>query len=161
MHGALAAALVAVSLAVAGCGADGGGDTDVGEAGSNPVRETEPGEPLAPTSVVVNLSALDDSGPRGTATLAPLTAGGETRVTIRLADASGGEQPASVRSGHCETAGELLEELEPVRDGTSDSTLEQSLEELVDAEAEPRVVWVGPEDGEPVACGPLPERTRR
>lgn len=147
-------AVIAVSaLALGACGDDdddGGGDTTSDSETSETQADEESGEPLS-----VPLAAQADSGITGTVTLTP--DGDRTTVLIELqGEASTEEHPAHVHDGSCtEFVPEPAYALENVVDGTSETTVDASIDELLD---EPYVVNVHRSEAkiqEYVACGPI------
>ena len=78
-------------------------------------------------SVAVPLTALGANGVSGTATLS--YEGMESPVTVKidLPDAVvGGDHPAHVHQGSCPTPGPVVYTLDNVKDGASETTLEQA-----------------------------------
>jgi len=105
-------ALTLAVFALAGCGSDDDGDATGGE-------------------VTIELSEVDGSGQTGTATL---TSDGEmTNVSIEIdGDPVSDSQPAHIHEGNCgeELNPEPLYGLPNVADGSSDATVEASVETL-------------------------------
>ena len=106
---ALAAGLLA--LALAGCGGDDGGAGGGG------------GE------VTVELAEQNGSGQSGTATLAP-AGDGQTLVTLELSNPGSDPQPVHVHSGSCAELGEVAYPLTNLEGGTSETTVDTTIEEL-------------------------------
>ncbi|MBI2611034.1 CHRD domain-containing protein [Candidatus Kaiserbacteria bacterium] len=80
--------------------------------------------------IVVALSAQNDSGMSGTATLTAMD--GSTLVELDLTDApSGIVQPAHIHSGSCANIGGVVYPLTFPVDGVSETTLDVSLDALL------------------------------
>ena len=113
----VAAAIVAVSLALAGCG---GGGPERGQGGA------------ADNDLVITLAEQNDSGQSGTATLE--AAGDRTSITIELVDATGGvadSLPTHVHKGTCADPDEEVAFMLPdTFDGISGDTVDISVAEL-------------------------------
>ena len=129
-------ALLVAALALGGCGGD-----DDDEAGGD-------GE------VMVELAEQSDSGQSGTASLTP-TGDGQTTVALEVSNAPGDPQPAHIHSGTCEELGEVVYPLENVQDGTSETTVDVSLEELQEGEFAINVHESEQNISTYVACGPV------
>jgi hypothetical protein len=100
--------LVLLSLAAACGGSDGG---------------------AAEEELSLELVEQNGSGQSGTATLTP--AGEDsTRIVVELGSAPGAPQPAHVHSGTCDDIGDVFAPLESLTDGTSESTVMLTLDEL-------------------------------
>ncbi len=129
-------ALLIATLTLAACGGD-----DDDEAGGN-------------GDVTVELAAQNDSGQSGTATL---TSAGDaqTTVTVELSNPPGAPQPAHIHSGTCEELGEVVYPLENVEGGTSETTVDASLEELQDGEFAINAHESEENISNYVACGPI------
>lgn len=112
---AILLAVGALSLVAAGCGGDddeGGGDG----------------------AVEVELSEQNDSGQSGTATL-EAAGEGQTTVTLELSDPPDVPQPVHIHEGTCEELNpQPAFPLENLEDGTSETTVEVSLDELQSGE---------------------------
>ena len=81
-------------------------------------------------SIVVALSAQNDSGMSGTATLTEMD--GSTVVKTNLTGAPQGvSQPAHIHIGSCENIGEVAYPLESPVNGVSETTLSASLETIL------------------------------
>ena len=102
-----------VALALPGCG---GGEEDAA-AGSDD------------DALTLTLAEQAGSGQSGTATL---TADGDdrTRVVVELSNPPGPSQPSHVHSGTCDDIGAVVEPLESVEGGNSESIVPMSLKEL-------------------------------
>ncbi|MGH3006669.1 MAG: CHRD domain-containing protein [Gaiellaceae bacterium] len=113
---AILLAVGALSLVAAGCG----GDDDEGDAGEGAVE--------------IELSEQNDSGQSGTATLA--AAGeGQTTVTLELSNPPDVPQPVHIHEGTCaEIDPQPAFPLENLEDGTSETTVDISVEELQSGE---------------------------
>jgi Cu/Zn superoxide dismutase len=136
------ARLVAVVLAaagligVAGCG---GGSDD---------------ETAGAADLTLQLVEQNSSGQDGTATFTSL-AGGRTRIVLELTNPPEVPQPAHVHSGTCDDLGDPVVALTSVEDGTSDTEVERSLEELEQGDL---VVHAHKSEAEydvSVACAPI------
>jgi hypothetical protein len=130
-----ALALLIATLTLAACGGD-----DDDEAGGN-------GE------VTVELAEQNDSGQSGTATLTP--AGEQTTVTLELSNPPGDPQPAHIHSGTCEELGEVVYPLENLEEGTSETTVDASLEELQNGEFAINAHESEENIANYIACGPI------
>jgi hypothetical protein len=137
------AKLVAVVLAaagligVAGCG---GGSGD-GSAGAE--------------DLTLQLVEQNSSGQDGTATFTSVD-GGRTRIVLELTNPPNVAQPAHVHSGTCDDLGDPVVALTSVEDGTSETEVERSLEELEQGDL---VIHAHKSDAEydvSVACAPIP-----
>ena len=89
-----------------------------------------PGATQAQQSITVNLSEQNDSGQTGTAVLTP--DGNGTKVVITLANAPG-PHPAHIHSGQCPTPGAVVFPLTSVTDGTSETTVNATMEQIMAA----------------------------
>ncbi len=102
--------LSALTLALAACGGDDEGATS-GDA------------------VTVQLAEQNGSGQSGTATLTPV-GDTQTMVAIELSNPPADPQPAHIHSGTCAELGEVVYPLTNIEGGTSETTLDVTLEEL-------------------------------
>jgi hypothetical protein len=120
--GAILTALVfGVVLALAGCG----GDAD--EEARGETRTVE----ATGDRRTVKLSERHGSRQSGTATLTSV--GESTNVVIVLSNPRRGRIPAHIHTGTCEDRGEIEYELADVVGGTSETTVEASLDFLLGA----------------------------
>ncbi|MBI4259612.1 MAG: hypothetical protein HY658_03505 [Actinobacteria bacterium] len=102
----------------------------------------------------VEMRKLNDSGQSGTATLTEED--GQTRVVLDLADSPAGPQPAHIHPGTCdELDPQPAYPLNNVENGSSDTTVNVSLEELRDGEFAINVHLSGEEVQTYVACGEI------
>lgn len=84
---------------------------------------------LTQPSIIVSLTAQNNSGEEGSATLVALE-GGKTKVTLNLAGAPADiAQPAHIHSGSCANLGEVLYPLTSPVNGQSETTLNVALAE--------------------------------
>lgn len=106
-------------------------------------------------SIVVALSAQNDSGMNGTATLTDMD--GSTVVKLDLTGAPAGvEQPAHIHTGSCANIGGVVYPLTSPLNGVSETTLGVSLEEiLAGLPLALNVHKSNAESGVYVACGDL------
>ena len=105
----------ALSLVAAGCG----GDDDEGAGGE---------------AVEVELSEQNGSGQSGTATLEP-AGEGQTTVTLELSNPPDVPQPVHIHEGTCaELNPQPAFPLENLEDGTSETTVDTSVEDLQSGE---------------------------
>lgn len=113
MRQRIAMVVVVPMLLLAACGGD-----DGGTGGGN-------GTP-ATNSVIVTLSAQNNSGITGTATMTE--AGGSTRVVVTLTGAGTGPQPIHIHPGTCAQLNPKPEHtLTPVANGRSETTVNATL----------------------------------
>ena len=113
---AILLAVGALSLVAAGCG----GDDDEGDAGEGAVE--------------IELSEQNDSGQSGTATL-EAAGEGQTTVTLELSNPPDVPQPVHIHEGTCaEIDPQPAFPLENLEDGTSETTVDISVEELQSGE---------------------------
>jgi hypothetical protein len=104
--------------------------------------------------VAVELAEQNDSGQSGTATLAP-TDDGQTSVTLELSDQPDVPQPAHIHAGTCEELGEVVHPLTNVEDGSSETTVDVSIDELQDGEFAINAHESEQNIANYVACGPI------
>lgn len=96
---------------------------------SSQIMPSTPAPPTVPRTVTVNLSAQNNSGEAGTATLTEV--GTQTKVTLNLTGApQGTAQPAHIHTGSCATIGGVKYALMFPRDGKSETTLSVTLDQL-------------------------------
>lgn len=138
MRRPLAAVLSAVLVLVpAACG--GGGDDDDETAGE----------------VTLELAEQNGSRQEGTATLTPNGEGGTT-VAIELSNPPDVPQPSHIHSGTCDDIGDVVEPLENLVAGRSDTDIDMSIEEL---RSEQLIVHAHKSEAEfdvSVACSEIP-----
>lgn len=92
----------------------------------SPVQDAQQTTPL---SVSVNLTAQNNSGESGTATLTALE-GGKTNVSLNLSGAPTDiAQPAHIHSGSCSNLGDVVYPLTSAMNDQSETTLDVDLEE--------------------------------
>ena len=124
----------ALVLAVAGCGGDGGGESEVS----------------------VPLAQVGTSGQSGTATLTR-AGDGRTTVVVEVGNPPAEPQPAHVHPGTCADLDPLpAYALSSVEDGGSSTTLDVSLDELRDGEFALNVHRSSAAIRVSVACGDIP-----
>jgi hypothetical protein len=132
-------ALVLV-LVLAGCG---GGDD---ERSASPLQTgAEVRLSVDSDGITTPLTQLGDSGQTGEVTLTP-AGDDQTFVVVRVDQSGAEETAATLHNGSCANLGGVVTQLEPVGERPSESTVDQSLQALLD---EPHAVTVG--DG-PDAC---------
>lgn len=109
----------------------------------------------APQSMVVALSAQNDSGMSGSATLTGMN--GSTLVELELTGAPAGvAQPAHIHTGSCVDIGGVVYPLKFPVDGTSETTLDVSLDAILAQLPLALNVHKSPEEANIyVACGDL------
>jgi Cu/Zn superoxide dismutase len=134
----LAAVVLAAAglIGVAGCGG-GSGDESAGAA-----------------DLTLQLVEQNSSGQDGTATFTSLE-GGRTRIVLELTNPPEVPQPAHVHSGTCDDLGDPVVALTSVEDGTSDTEVERSLEQLEQGDL---VIHAHKSEAEydvSVACAPI------
>lgn len=116
------AAIASLTLVAAACGGDGDngdGDAAGGDGGDG--------------TVTVTLEEQSGSGITGEATLTP--ADGQTEVVVTLENAGEGPQPIHIHPGTCENlTPEPAHPLTDVTGGSSETTVEASLDELTGGE---------------------------
>lgn len=104
--------------------------------------------------LTIDLEEIEDSGVSGTATLS--SEDGSTTVTIDLSGTpEGGSHPAHIHSGTCDDLGDIVFPLDNVEEGTSETTVEASIDDIL---AEEHVVNVHLSEDEIstyVACGEI------
>jgi hypothetical protein len=105
----------ALALAAAGCGSDGDDGAEDSAAGSE--------------GVTVDLAEQNGSGETGTTTLEP-AGEGMRRLVLSVEGAPANPQPAHIHSGSCAELGDVVHGLENVTDGSSETTVEASVDEL-------------------------------
>lgn len=132
------AVLVAAGLiaGVAGCG----GGSDSGSAGV--------------ADLTLQLAEQNSSTQDGTATFTSV-GGGRTRIVLELTNPPDVPQPAHVHSGTCDNLGDPVVALTSVEDGTSETNVEMSLEQLEQGEL---VIHAHKSEAEydvSVACAPI------
>jgi hypothetical protein len=113
-----------------------------------------PGEEGMET-VEVELTAQNDSGQDGTATLE--ADGDKTVVKIEIKPgAGGGAQAAHIHKGTCDALGEIEFPLEDVENGLSESTIDVKLSDLMAGDERAINVHVDDkDDADSVSCGEL------
>jgi LPXTG-motif cell wall-anchored protein len=89
-----------------------------------------PGATQAQQSMTINLAEQNGSGQMGTAVLTPDGAG--TRVVLTLSNAPG-PHPAHIHAGQCPTPGAVVFPLTSVTDGTSETTVAATMEQIMAA----------------------------
>lgn len=101
-----------------------------------------------------DLSELNDSGVSGTVTLTPME--NQTKVTINLTGApEGGVHPAHIHKGTCDNLGAPTYPLNDIRNGTSETTIDATVEAIT-SEAHAVNVHKSPEElSSYVACGEI------
>lgn len=81
--------------------------------------------------------------------------GGRTTVRLELANAPRGPQPAHVHSGTCADLGSVRYPLTSVENGTSESTVDESLENLLAGQFAVNVHKSAAEASTYVSCGEI------
>jgi hypothetical protein len=140
-------ALAALALPAAGCGGD-----DEEEAAEDPPAAAET-EAAGGEAVTIDLAEQSGSGQSGTATLEP--ADGMVRVTIELDNPPADPQPAHIHSGACPDVGDVVHPLTNVENGSSETEVAASLEDLQAGEFAVNVHQSEADIGTYVACGDI------
>ena len=138
-------ALAALALPAAGCGGD-----EEEEAAEEPPAATEA---AGGEAVTIDLAEQSGSGQSGTATLEP--ADGMVRVTLELENPPADPQPAHIHSGTCPEVGDVVHPLTNVEDGSSETEVAVSLEELQGGEFAINVHQSEADIATDVACGDI------
>jgi hypothetical protein len=136
-------ALAALALPAVGCGGD-------EEAAEEPPAATEA---AGGEAVTIDLTEQSGSGQSGTATLEP--ADGMVRVTIELENPPADPQPAHIHSGTCPDVGDVVHPLTNVENGSSETEVAASLEDLQAGEFAVNVHQSEADIGTYVACGDI------
>ena len=116
-----------------------------------------PGAPSTPTSsavdsVIITLTSQNESGQDGTATLT--AHGNQTEVVVEVAPgAAGVEQPIHIHGGTCNELGSVEFPLTNMTDGRSTTTVDATLESLLDHAHAINGHKSGPEVTVYIACG--------
>ena len=127
--------LIGLALSLVACGGDDGDD----DRSASPLQTgAEVRLSVDADGVTTPLTELNDSGQTGEVTLTP--AGEKTLVVVRIDKTGAEEVSAALRSGSCAEVGEVVQELEPVGERPAETTIDQSLQTLLD---EPHAVTVG------------------
>lgn len=144
-------AILSVSMLIAaGCGSEENAATTDPAAGAEDTATTADEQPIT-----VELEEQSDSGISGTATVEP-AAEGEVTVRIELDGADDGTpQPAHIHSGTCNELGGIRYPLEDVEDGTSETTVDASIGDLVSEQSAINVHKSAEEIETYVACGDI------
>jgi hypothetical protein len=135
----LVAAVLAAAALIAGVAGCGGGSE---------------GESAGAAELTLELVEQSSSGQDGTATFTSLDGGG-TRVVLELTNPPDVPQPAHVHSGTCDDLGDPVVALTSVEEGTSETDVGMSLEELGQGDL---VVHAHKSEAEydvSVACAPI------
>ena len=107
-------------------------------------------------SVTVNLETLNKSGQSGNATITPME--GKVKVVLNIDKApTGSEEPAHIHKGACPTPGAVLYPLNSVVNGTSETIIDASMDDL--AKNLPLAINIHKSPSEInqyVACGNIP-----
>jgi hypothetical protein len=131
----LLTALLALTLAAAGCGGD-----DDGEAGEG--------------AVTVELAEQSGSGQTGTATLTP--EGDQTRIVLQVDNPVSPSEPAHIHAGTCDNLDpNPAYGLPNVTDGSSETTVDVSLDSLTDGEFAINLHMSDEDAGTYVSCGDI------
>jgi len=143
--GVLLAAVTAACLLVA-CG-DSGGDAELTK---------QPGE------VQVDLEARNGARIAGARAVLTYRSKAETKVRVDGVDISepkgqGDGSPARIVRGTCDKPGKKVYGLEPVRGGSSESTVDVGLPNLLRDDYSIVVFFTGENERQVIACGELPD----
>ncbi|MCL5110701.1 MAG: hypothetical protein M1401_17930 [Chloroflexi bacterium] len=111
---------------------------------------------LAQSNVTVDMTAQNNSGQTGTATLEPM--GNQTKVTINITPGPAGvSQPAHIHMGTCDNLNPVPEyPLNPVVNGQSVTTINVSLQQLESQQRAVNVHQSAQNLNTYVSCGDLP-----
>jgi hypothetical protein len=142
----VASILVVAAVSVPGCG--GSDDDEQSQQATETVQ-------LGTETETIALEEQSGSGQSGTATLTG-GRGRHTKVEIELANSPGDAQPAHIHSGTCEQLGNIDYPLTDVRDGASETVVNESLSHLLGASDAAFAINVHRSAGELdtyVACG--------
>jgi hypothetical protein len=105
-------------------------------------------------SLTIDLDEIDGSGVSGTATLTE--GNGQTTVEIELdGTPEDGVHPVHIHSGTCDDLGDVVFPLEDVVDGTSESTVDASIDDILAADHAINVHLSADEMNVYVACGEI------
>ena len=129
--------LLALTVPLAACGGD---DEEAVEAGA----------------VTVELGEQNASGQSGTAILTS-TAEGQTTVTLELSKPPDNPQPVHIHAGTCEELGDVAYPLTNLEGGSSETTLDVSLDELQSGQFAINAHESEENIQNYVACGPIGE----
>lgn len=114
------------------------------------------GADAGPTTLVFSLSAQNNSGESGTATVTPIS-DTQSRVSVELTGAPAGAQPAHIHMGACPTPGGVKYPLTNVVNGKSETTLDVTVSALKAQAPLALNVHKSPQEiGAFVSCGNLP-----
>jgi CHRD domain-containing protein len=144
------ATLLTLALAVIALGVACGGDDE--GSGAAPATTSE----AAGESITVDLAEQNGSGESGTATL---TADGQsTTVAIELTGVPAGTpQPAHIHDGTCTELGDVVYPLTNVEDGSSETTVNAPLSDLMGTDYAINVHESEAAIQNYVSCGDLPK----
>lgn len=114
------------------------------------------GSDAGPTTLVFSLSALNNSGESGTATITPIS-DTQSRVSVELTGAPASAQPAHIHMGACPTPGGVKYPLTNVVGGKSETVLDVTVAALQAQLPLALNVHKSPQEiGAFVSCGNLP-----
>ncbi len=109
--------------------------------------------PAGGSSVTITLGELNGSGQPGSATL--IENGSQTTVIVSIAPGAAAAQPIHIHSGTCDTLGGVELPLTSVAAGVSVSTVDSSLQALLDGEFAINVHESPDNAGNYVSCGTI------
>ena len=135
--------LAVAAVLVAGCG-------------GTSAEATDPGE------IQIELQEQGDSNVAGVRAVLTFTDRDSTKVLIDGLDtgepSGGGQHPAFIRRGSCTEPGAIAARLQPLRGGTSTSTVDLGLAELLAGDYAITVLLT-PNQRRVIACGETPDET--
>lgn len=114
------------------------------------------GADAGPETLIFSLSAQNNSGESGTATITPIS-DTQSRVSVTLTGAPAGEQPAHIHLGSCPTPGGVKYPLTNIVNGSSETALDVTVTALkAQAPLALNVHKSATESSVFVSCGNLP-----
>lgn len=127
-------------------------DSTTPPAASTPTTTPETAK-TSPQALTIQMTALNNSGQSGTATLTAVD--GKTRVQIELANPAPEAQPVHVHSGSCSELGSVEHPLSNVVNGRSDTAIDVALPDLLSSPAAVNVHRSAPQANVYVSCGDI------
>jgi Cu/Zn superoxide dismutase len=135
MSSAAVSVCIVLLLATVGCAREEQPTVEDGPYGGvtpqpTPTATASQTAPATADEITVQMQARSDSGETGTATLTSVDAT-KTKVTLQLENAPAGPQPAHIHTGNCPKPGAVKYPLTNVENGTSETTVAVSLDDLL------------------------------